>query len=421
MFEALVEDRGAFLAEAVAPLSDLYRSAGLVERSGIVAEDGFDWDALRAWQDRNRLRVIYGLSPEQVERLTVTVSALQTYSDEGSVGLGADHHERDGAAIPLVTALDDGEIASAFWQERARHDIPLDVVTRFAIELAGRIEGATPVGLSWLRARCLDWSGDTAAASELLTDAVPDSCTHVPAVMDSAGFAFRSGDAATAYQLLRQAGLVEPHVDERDEEDRPDNAALLVREVEAFALHRPRPVVGRNDACPCGSGRKYKACHLGREQHSLADRSAWLYDKAKRYLHVRHPDSVPWLAEAMSDPSGSARLYEELVESPFVTDVALHEDGVFAEFLASRNALLPDDEALLAAQWALVDRGAFEILGIAGDRLDLYDIGRGEQVTVVNTHPSDRTRVGTLMVGRPLPVGETYRAFGGFIEIPRAR
>lgn len=24
-------------------------------------------------------------------------------------------------------------------------------------------------------------------------------------------------------------------------------------------------VVGRNDPCPCGSGRKYKTCHLGKE------------------------------------------------------------------------------------------------------------------------------------------------------------
>jgi preprotein translocase subunit SecA len=26
---------------------------------------------------------------------------------------------------------------------------------------------------------------------------------------------------------------------------------------------RPERHVGRNDACPCGSGKKYKRCHLG--------------------------------------------------------------------------------------------------------------------------------------------------------------
>jgi uncharacterized protein YecA (UPF0149 family) len=26
-------------------------------------------------------------------------------------------------------------------------------------------------------------------------------------------------------------------------------------------VRREQPKVGRNDACPCGSGRKYKKCH----------------------------------------------------------------------------------------------------------------------------------------------------------------
>ena len=34
--------------------------------------------------------------------------------------------------------------------------------------------------------------------------------------------------------------------------------------------------------------------------------------------------------------------------------------------------------------------------------------------------PSDRTRPGVVMLGRPLPVGDTYRAFSGFVEVPRA-
>ena len=34
----------------------------------------------------------------------------------------------------------------------------------------------------------------------------------------------------------------------------------------AGPVRRPFPKVGRNRACPCGSGKKYKHCHLGREQ-----------------------------------------------------------------------------------------------------------------------------------------------------------
>jgi hypothetical protein len=96
----------------------------------------------------------------------------------------------------------------------------------------------------------------------------------------------------------------------------------------------------------------------------------------------------------------------------------LHEDGVFGEFLAARDELLPDDEALLAAQWAMVDRGVFEILDVHHDGLELRDVARGERISVVNTHPNDQTRPGMSLVGRPLPVGDTYRALSGFMHVP---
>jgi uncharacterized protein len=48
-----------------------------------------------------------------------------------------------------------------------------------------------------------------------------------------------------------------------------DNALLAAQDLRLFWLdHGPRPVArrvqprpGRNDPCPCGSGRKFKKCH----------------------------------------------------------------------------------------------------------------------------------------------------------------
>jgi hypothetical protein len=68
MHEALVADRAAFVDAPIPPLPALYHSAGLVEQDHTIAEEGFDWDALRAWQTRNRLAVSFGLEDEQVER-----------------------------------------------------------------------------------------------------------------------------------------------------------------------------------------------------------------------------------------------------------------------------------------------------------------------------------------------------------------
>ena len=422
MLEALVQDREAFVGTPIAPLTELYRAADLVERSGIIAEAGFDWAALRAWQAGNRLRVMNRITPEQVEQLMLVLDALDAFVDQGSVGFGAEDHERDAAAARFAAVFEDGEIAEAFWKEWARRDIALENVAAFANELTDRITPAKPIGVTWLRSRCLDWTGDALAASRVLAEAVTGSCAHLPAVLDAAAFASDRGDASGGYALLDRAGLVDrvrDEYEEDDDNDLVDRAAMLLDEFAGFALRRPGPAARRNDPCPCGSGRKYKACHLGKERHPLADRSSWLFEKAKRFLESRHPDSVSWLAEAMSDPSDSIHLHEELLEAPFVLDIALHEDGTFDEFLASRHELLPDDEALLASQWSLVDRAPYEIRGVDGDRLELLNIGTGDTITVVNTHPSERTRVGALMLGRPLPVGDTYRAFSGFIEIPR--
>ena len=125
------------------------------------------------------------------------------------------------------------------------------------------------------------------------------------------------------------------------------------------------------------------------------------------------------LAALIVDEIDQGELFDALSDSPFVPDVVLHEDGVFAEFLAARDGLLPDDEALLAAQWALVDRGVFEIIATHDTGLELRDVARGERISVVNTQPSNQTRPGMLVVGRPLPVGDTYRAFSGFMKVPQ--
>src|SRR5829696_2712472 len=219
------------------------------------------------------------------------------------------------------------------------------------------------------------------------------TCQHGPALIDLAGFRADRGDAPGALRLLVQAG-VEPErddVDGYDDDDRNDGE-LLWDEVEGFAMHRPRPMARRNDPCPCGSGRKYKVCHLGREMHSLDDRAGWLYLKASRFLRDRRPLATEELAGLVVDEIGQPGSLDELADGPFLRDIVLHEEGVFDEFLAARDGLLPDDEALLAAQWALVDRGVFEVLHTTGTELDLRDLARGDRIRVVNTHPSNSIR-----------------------------
>jgi hypothetical protein len=404
---ALAIDREAFVESAVPPMAALLAGAGLVERSGLVAEPGFDWEALHRWQRANSFRLRYGVAEELLDDLDVAIQACTS----GEPIVDAALAER------CARALDDGPAAAGFWEHVGERGMMPEDIGAFAEAVDAAAPGASRYGTAWLRSRAMDAAGDAVAAADALVATAGPGCEHGPLLIDAAGFAADRGDAVSAYRLLRQAGVPDRSTDPEDDDfDPTDEAQLLMNEVRQWALNRPAPMARRNEACPCGSGRKYKACHLGRETHPLHDRSAWLYQKARRYLLGRFDDLIVDLAElaAGDDPE----LIDEIAELPLLHDIVLHEDGIFAMFLAARAELLPDDEALLATQWSLVDRGVYEIVRVGTRALDLRDIGRGETITVANVTPGAGLQIGGLLCGRPLPVGDTYRAMSGFLPLP---
>ncbi len=49
-----------------------------------------------------------------------------------------------------------------------------------------------------------------------------------------------------------------------DNEDLTEKLNLLQRDMESVNFKEvSRIKIGRNEACPCGSGKKFKKCHLG--------------------------------------------------------------------------------------------------------------------------------------------------------------
>ncbi|MCU1398555.1 MAG: hypothetical protein JWN62_1664 [Acidimicrobiales bacterium] len=417
VLEALMVDREAFVEHPVAPLPELFRAAGLEVRRQVVVEAGFDWDAYDAWTLGNRVRLDYDLSSAQVEQLSFAVGALAAHVADETEGLGADADARQLVARRVAATLDDADVALAFWETSLDGDTELPALASFAMAVADEVQDTPTPGPGWLLARALDWSGDAALADRLLTDLLPGAAGHALVLEDAAGFAADRGDAVTAFRLLSAAGVEPPAFDDDDDEfdADPDPAQMLLLEIAGWATHRPRETARRNDPCPCGSGRKYKACHLGREGFPLADRAVWLYDKAKRFMRARGADTAMALAELLADDDD--QLYDELLESELVSDLVLHEGDWFDEFLDSRSELLPDDEAVLAAQWLLAERSVFEVVGIGKEQLELRDIGSGERLMVVNVTPNHQTRIGATVVARPLPVGDTYRALGGVVPI----
>jgi hypothetical protein len=420
VLEALVADRGAFTGRRVPPLVDLLDDAGFEIRRHDVARAGFDWTALDRWRATNRMVSLYGLDREEAELFAMVWGAARMVIEGDADALGTDDEERESAAALLAACLDAPSVAAALWSRHVDEGGSATDLGRFARALRERLGEVPADGLDWLEARCLDHAGDVDVAVDRLDAARLRGSKHRLVLVESARHASDRGDAVEALRLLRAAG-VDGEVDDDDDgyPDEIDPDVALYHEVVDYATHRPRPTAKRNDPCPCGSGRKYKVCHLGKEAFALEERAPWLMQKAGRFARDRAPSAFPQLADAVIEPYADFATNRALRDAPFVGDLVLHEYGLFEEFLASRSHRLPDDEALLAARWELVDRAVFEVVDDGRTALGLRDIASGEEIRVVNVHASDQISTGSVLVGRPLPVGETYRSFSGFIPLPR--
>jgi hypothetical protein len=179
---------------------------------------------------------------------------------------------------------------------------------------------------------------------------------------------------------------------------------------------------GRNEQCWCGSGRKYKQCHNPQvSPPPLAERIGWLCRKATTFLERRGgmAGEMVWaVAESRAlDPADPDSLAEAFSD-PLVLDLVLTEGGWFERFLDERGPLLPDDEALLARSWTLVDRSVFEVTDVRpGEGMTLVNLVDGEPVEVRERTLSNQVSVGMLCCARVVPDGVTHQFVGGIFGV----
>jgi hypothetical protein len=261
------------------------------------------------------------------------------------------------------------------------------------------------VACRWLRAAALERIGDiNAAESELLAAESMDPDWPLP-LFDLARIASDRGDVERGLSLLHRADAA------------PDHPL-----VELLQQHRaePRRDLGRNEPCWCGSGRKYKKCHLGREQLPLAERVDWLYTKARQHALLNGWNDV--LAEVGyercrytdDDPDAPAAAMAD----PLVMDAVLFEGGAFEEFLEVRGSLLPDDERLLAEQWLRVERSVFEVEQVRRSQgVTVRDVRAGDTHEVREQAASRQLKPGQLICARVVPAGDSMQFFGGIEPI----
>lgn len=423
---ACAEEAGLF-ASPTEPLIEILGRSGLVTDGEQVGPPGFDF---ARWRANRRIEHIAGMHQldddsalavlvlsrlyERVADLIEQARDAEHVSESIAHALAPTNVETDSGPAPdnllgadrrlvrdLAERLEDPTVAEALLVETigAGRD-GAAALGLFAETLEPQVPRAARPAVRWLLGKAHERLGDVPAAEDAYDAALSMHPDSPLALFELARIASDRGDAERGLSLLRRAGA-------------PADDDLVV------LLTHFRPVerrdLGRNDPCWCGSGRKYKVCHRNHENLPLADRAAWLYQKAGAYLA-----DGPWrgdvidVAEIRAQHGDRPDATYLATQDPLVCDSVLFEGGAFKAFLTERGGLLPDDERLLAQQWLLTDRSVHEVETVTpGSGFTARDLRTGERVEVRERTASRAIEAGTLFCARLVPAGDTVQCFGG--------
>lgn len=393
--QVCAEAPGAFTTPSV-PLSELLSGAGLVRSGDLVAPEGFDLEGhisrsmFEAYADR------LGIPVDAVPGVALFASLVEALDRGDDEDLEVRFAEGKSG---LYAVLSDPEVAETVYEELTGEGLAVEAIERAALWLLDHAPRRAACAAYWFAGRAAESAGRLADAERYYERSADlDGAFDLP-LFDLARFASDRGDAVRGLSLLARV----PGGDEHPLHE------LLER-------YEPRevPGLGRNDKCWCGSGRKYKACHLGRAEHALEDRSDWLYMKAAMYaLEPAWAEDRVALAEARSG-YGDDDAVAEAIDDPLVEDVLLFDAGAFADFVERRGELLPDDELELARRWLEVDRSVFEVeASVPGEGMTLRDLRDDDRVEVAAPWLTGDLPAGTLLCARVVPAGDRWIVPGG--------
>lgn len=201
--------------------------------------------------------------------------------------------------------------------------------------------------------------------------------------------------------------------------------------------------VGRNDPCPCGSGKKYKRCCMARDKAAQAERVAW--ERAAHDMRValigfaKESDFVVDLAR------GLGQFWQDRYTIDTVHMMSVDESLRFFDWFSHDYTLRSTDslysgkrlieayrdqvsDALSDKEAAILD-GWIESLPGSAFVLDEADPENGtivirdlllpdRTVTVEDTAAASYGQVGQILLARPLPENRRLRLSGATVVLP---
>jgi hypothetical protein len=194
------------------------------------------------------------------------------------------------------------------------------------------------------------------------------------------------------------------------------------------------PKIGRNDPCPCGSGKKYKQCHLPIEEAAAAEQL-----RLRRTVDTLLPKiitaaqaqagAIPAAFDRFWDSKYTPEQLEELDDLEgrggerfltwFAFDYRLDDGRTLVEQLAAGNADiidtpgLNDDETILLRDWAAVRLRPYVAQAVQkGQGMQVGDL-LDERAYEVEDHAASRRVVpGEVIIAHLVPAGGRFYVAG---------
>ena len=254
----------------------------------------------------------------------------------------------------------------------------------------------------YLRALNAERDGRTNEAEDDLHAAIAVDSGYKPALFELSWYMADRGDATRAISLLRRSGASD------------DDAQV---EYLASRLDSPVKNVGRNDLCPCGSGRKFKSCCLNGRRQTIEQRADWLCHKVMMFSF--RPQNR-WLLEDLVDIASQVAGAESPSSFvPLLATVAAFEPHALENFLETRGALLPDDELVLVRAWLETRPSLWQVVNVTkGLSIEVLDTRTGERIVVADRSASEGLNLGDYLLARIVPASSKWLFTGEMVLVP---
>lgn len=369
---------------AVRPLGDLLTDVGLASAVTFVGVIGTDF-ALRGRHDRivAELADQHRFGPCCEHAFAVARRAFHT------LGLpdGDTADDERVTSRALGEALVHSDVARALFDYAGALGEEAQARMLSFTEALVTLEGKPHAGGAFLMALLVETVGQSTVAESLVEQAITSDPTFFAAREQWTRWVSLRGDLDAAIDSRRRLQL----------EDDDELAFLL-------SIQPPRRnAVGRNDLCPCGSGRKYKQCCIDKPTALTPPAQArWLQRKLADFaLAPRHLDLIEHLvSHAVPGGRGEDQLRRiaEVVGNGLVATWILFEGSLGREFLDQYAEILPMSDVEMLTDWLDRPTALLEVLERErGATLSVQDLRTGEVMIVHDDVASKVYAAGDLL------------------------